>query len=100
MNRREFLITVAGALLGGTTWLELRRRRREQEERERKLLALIDEANRDPSGWRLLGEELMLPIRDAVHYERWARPFYGLPPLRSRPTAGELCAERMMERYL
>lgn len=92
MNRREFIVILFGAIAGGGVWLETYRRRRELERRREAILQLVrDDAER---AFAKMGEELMLPIRDLVHYERWARPFYGLP---RQKEAWEVYVEKMAE---
>lgn len=47
-------------------------------ERRREVLAA---AMRDPEGFAILGQELLLPIKDIVDYEGWARKIYRVRPL-------------------
>ena len=47
------------------------------EERRRVLAA----AARDPEGFAIMGQELLLPIKDLVDYEGWARKVYRVRPL-------------------
>lgn len=47
------------------------------EERRRILAAAVQ----DPEGFQILGQELLLPIKDLVDYEGWARKCYRVRPL-------------------
>lgn len=47
-------------------------------EKRREVLAA---AMRDPEGFAILGQELLLPIKDIVDYEGWARKLYRVRPL-------------------
>lgn len=47
-------------------------------EERRKVLAA---AMQDPEGFAILGQELLLPIKDIVDYEGWARKVYRVRPL-------------------
>jgi hypothetical protein len=47
-------------------------------EERRKILAA---AMKDPEGFAILGQELLLPIKDIVDYEGWARKVYRVRPL-------------------
>lgn len=48
-----------------------------QEDRRQVLAA----AMKDPEGFAILGQELLLPIKDIVDYEGWARKVYRVRPL-------------------
>lgn len=47
-------------------------------EQRREVLA---SAMQDPEGFKVLGQELLLPIKDIVDYEGWARKVYRVRPL-------------------
>jgi hypothetical protein len=49
-----------------------------QPEARREILAA---AVQDPEGFSILGQELLLPIKDLVDYEGWARKIYRVRPL-------------------
>jgi len=49
----------------------------EQEQRRQVLAA----AAQDPEGFAIMGQELLLPIKDLVDYEGWARKVYRVRPL-------------------
>lgn len=49
-----------------------------QPEQRRQVLAA---AIQDPEGFSILGQELLLPIKDLVDYEGWARKVYRVRPL-------------------
>jgi hypothetical protein len=48
------------------------------DEDRRKVLAA---AMKDPQGFAILGQELLLPIKDIIDYEGWARKVYRVRPL-------------------
>jgi len=81
-DKRDALQQIAHLLQNSTGQAKQARFHRQQtqmmsDERRRVLAA----AARDPEGFAIMGQELLLPIKDLVDYEGWARKVYRVRPL-------------------
>jgi hypothetical protein len=85
-DRRDALVQITALLQNFTRQAgmsDFRRQSNESHQERTERMQVLAAAMRDPSGegFAIVGQELLLPIKDIIDYEGWARKVYRVRPL-------------------